>query len=455
MEITPATADFDSEITLLEEKITKLKKLRELDEQKQKELELLESKRKVLDFKKQLARPGTFVHDLYSTSSPKKDAIQRWAEEIERQYELETELGLTPIVTSVSGIASYIKTEMRRMGVDPSVYSYVHKILGFKYKFDKYNHNKNGENGGENDSLLDSSLNIDPEQENEPLISLIDDQIDFLKAYRQKLKTEHALSKLDIKERLQLEEIMLKMRATQILAYHVINARQSIPTAVQHLLIASITVRSNNFLAGEFVKEFKAFGANKVQQAHNVYKITFDAWCRTISAERKAKFVKVMSELAKLHYFIREETLHKIKKENIPDLKEDTLTSKQAMKFIHSHVPEILPIFEPTSRDDAIADGFTGAACPECGSFRVEKKYHTGRNDFYNFCHACQTWYEGKPISKCWHCHFPFYDEILRIIKKNATTHENGAIESKCPKCNGDITLPARKFEKLIPFSDD
>ena len=53
-------------------------------------------------------------------------------------------------------------------------------------------------------------------------------------------------------------------------------------------------------------------------------------------------------------------------------IKSLSLTPKQATKYKHGEVRELLPIYEPKSREDAILVGFYGIRCPRCRLWRVK-----------------------------------------------------------------------------------
>ncbi len=73
-------------------------------------------------------------------------------------------------------------------------------------------------------------------------------------------------------------------------------------------------------------------------------------------------------------------------------VKEITLTPKQATKYRHGEVRELLPIYDPKNRDEAILAGFYGQQCT-CGSWRV-KLDKEATDVFKLHCFACLSTFE-------------------------------------------------------------
>ena len=135
--------------------------------EKSPEQELDKLKNQELELKEQIKQPDSFLRNLYSSPAPKKDVIALWATNLERQYDLEKNLGYDTTVKSVGNISTYIKDQLRSMGVHKSTFSYVHEVLGYKYKNDKYDSSKQDENEGDAEHRLNSSnLIADFEKEN-------------------------------------------------------------------------------------------------------------------------------------------------------------------------------------------------------------------------------------------------------------------------------------------------
>lgn len=80
-----------------------------------------------------------------------------------------------------------------------------------------------------------------------------------------------------------------------------------------------------------------------------------------------------------------------------------SITSKQAGKILRGEIPRVLKLLEPKSRLDALASGFYGQVCSECGCWRTVYKYHSDGQasdddrtakpgGFDVFCLKCHWW---------------------------------------------------------------
>ncbi len=383
---------------------------------------------------------------MYKSKSPKRDLIVEFAKYLEFEFEKQTEQKLPTRVPSIGSISSFIKREMKRLGCDDSVTSYVHKVLGYKYKEDKYNSAKIDADKGENDSRLDSS---NFEQENEILILEIENQIDFLKLYRTKLRTSSCLSQLDVKQRLQLDETILNMQATRQFASEVIDDRQTVPFLAQNMLIASVVADTNNYGAGIYVANIKKFGANKSSDSANFFANTAKKAFTFLPKRLKPKLVKHFREITDLYKSIEIDFLKEDK---------DTMTSKQAMKIVLGFVNNMLKIHDPRDRDSALIQGYYGIQCPECGSRRCQEREHPDTHEDLIFCYSCESWLICKSTPMCWGCHLPLYDEIMEHAKKKMKVETNdndgsvveGVRVIECPKCEKQIRLPPKHLEKPV-----
>lgn len=73
-------------------------------------------------------------------------------------------------------------------------------------------------------------------------------------------------------------------------------------------------------------------------------------------------------------------------------VKRITLTPKQTTKYRHGEVRELLPIYDPKNRNEAILAGFYGQQC-KCKSWRV-KLDKEATDDFKLHCFACLATFE-------------------------------------------------------------
>lgn len=76
----------------------------------------------------------------------------------------------------------------------------------------------------------------------------------------------------------------------------------------------------------------------------------------------------------------------------LTQVKKISLTPKQATKYRHGEVMELLPIYDPKNREEAILAGFYGQQCA-CGSWRV-KLDKEATDDFKLHCFACLATFE-------------------------------------------------------------
>lgn len=105
------------------------------------------------------------------------------------------------------------------------------------------------------------------------------------------------------------------------------------------------------------------------------------------------------------------------------------LTQKQATKFQTGGKQSQLHLLNPTSRDFALYERYTGTRCSECMSFRVRPKSdHT--NDWE--CYDCNNIMPKQHIPKCSCCQIPLYKERIQHIIKTG----------KCANCKEKIELP-------------
>lgn len=426
--------------------------------QKTPEQELEELKNKELLLKEQIKQPDSILRDTYFSKSPKKNVISKWAENLEEQYDLEVKLNLTPSVKSVGAISSHIKDELRNLGVPSSTLSYVHMVLGYKYKNDHYDRYETEENDGDNDYRRDSSnlIAVNFEKDNQQIIQTINQQIDFLKNYRIKARSSRILSALTPAEVLQYEETNLRIQATISFASQVIDDRQSVPILAQLKLVMAIVAATNNSAAAMYITQIKLYGANKMAESQQFFEKTYDAAIKFLPKKIQQQFSKTLKDVVRLR-----KQLYKIeeKKKTTTSKFVDVMTSKQAMKIVYGVVKKVLPVFDHHSkrgiysRDAAILDNFYGVACPECGSYRVREK-EDADHEWVCFCYDCEWTFESKTIIKCWGCHMPFFEDILQIILETSTPVlgpkgiELPAKNSKCPRCENDLILPAKMFDK-------
>lgn len=423
------------------------------------ELEAL--KNNELWLKQQIQQPDNYLRTLYSTAAPKKDVIVLWADNLERQHELEIELHYDLTLESVGQISSYIKLELKHLGVHQSTLPYVHEVLGYKYKNEKYDSSKTDEDESEEKLRLDSSKPIaDFEKENASIIQTFEQQRDLLKHFIDKAKSSKIASELNSVQLLEYEEMNLRIQATQSFAFQVIDDRQSVPVLSQLKLVNCIVGSTNNSAAGMYISQVKQYGANKKQEGDEFFNKISAMIFSALPDKYRKLFLATTKSIKKLKS-IMQKIIEKQKIKQLP-LKnlDDVMTSKQAMKIVYGAVKNVLPVFDHTKvrghndRDAAIMDGYYGISCPECGSFRVREREHPDAHEWLCFCCKCEWWFEAKTVSKCWSCHMPLFEEILEIALQTATDVTNkkgqpiGVKETKCPRCEHVLVLPAKMFQR-------
>ena len=105
------------------------------------------------------------------------------------------------------------------------------------------------------------------------------------------------------------------------------------------------------------------------------------------------------------------------------------LTTKQAAKFAHGREPNILPVFEPKNRDEAIFALWYGLQCKKCKSWRVQEAKTGGKTLLE--CIDCGNKFTGRTITSCPKCFVLLYDKRLAQVKTG-----------KCPECKKPIEIP-------------
>ena len=441
--------DFD-----IEKQIAKLEQLGDKisDEQKL-ELEYLKSKRRTEDLKNNIKKNDSFLHDLYSTNSPKKDAIQRWAEELEFQFNYEKNIGKQTVVQSVGSISSHIKSEMRKLGVSESVYSYVHKVLMFKYKADDPNAGNGNENEVDTDSRQDSSLNTNHGLENESLVQILcNDQKIILEKRKKIYETFPVLSQMTADERLKNEAILLNIQASQLIELQSYDNRQKIPKFYQQFLFDAFMVQTNNEAASLYWTNVKLHAKKEEIASENLFAKSSKFALEFMPEEDKRLFIETMQNIANLRKKISKIISEKAEdKFVIPD--DDGLTSKQAMKFVNGFVPELIDLMNPKNRNEALVKGFYGIQCPNCGDWKVERKTNDAQ-EILCFCYNCDGWLEGKTYPMCNHCRLPFFEEYLKLMEIKAKETGPHHTVTECPRCGTEVTFDKKMMAKIVMRSD-
>jgi hypothetical protein len=291
----------------------------------------------------------------------------------------------------------------------------VYAALGSKFKSHTANPNSEEKElnalGNPNES---SSLNIEAEKENEAWITAINNQIDFLRSFRNKLSNSHFMSLLpdDIKK--QCKETLQNIETITNISNAIGDDRQSTPLEMQHLLASAFIIETNNFAAGIYISLIKDFGANRSKKARENLKKLADAGEKIIKDP-------------------------------------DTMTSKQAMKIILGHISKVAELYDPKNRNEALLCGYHGTQCSNtaCRSWRTYLDFDGP--ELSCRCYACYKTTERGIASKCLHCYLPFYDEVVQVMKQNAVEIAGAVVKTNCinPSCKAEVYLP---IKKLIPI---
>lgn len=341
-----------------------------------KEVKIKNLLNKIDRFEKDLVDPESSLTRIYSSIGPKKGLFIDWADSLEELHELGW------YKEPIGSISTHIKKRLKKLGYD-RIQNYVHEVLPNKYK-DAYYIHKDDEARMENPSD-NSSKDINCEQENAKSIEIYKKIRDVFSAKLSQLKSQHYESKLDKKE-LQHDYLILNNAINFFNEAH--DNRQSVPTITQHTLAITIATATMNYATGLFLTKLKKYGASKSK-----------------------KNLKLLDEL----------------------------TTKQAGKICRGQVKNVLALFNPRNRDQAIDCGFYGLQCPSCGSYRLEEKAHPDSGKWLLFCYNCNNWSEGKTITKCRFCYYPFYEDALKQIEE----------EEKCPNCQKPVFMPKSRIIKL------
>jgi hypothetical protein len=128
-------------------------------------------------------------------------------------------------------------------------------------------------------------------------------------------------------------------------------------------------------------------------------------------------------------------------------LETSSMSRKQKLRILKRQTRNVLPIFDPNTRDEALMCGFHGTQCPNCakknkkmaglGSWRTDLAPDgTGQC----ICHACDTTgFEAGIRPDCPQCHRPFYDSAIREMIKTAVDSDEDRILTRCIYCQEEV----------------
>ena len=374
--------------------------LEKIDAEKREEE--IQKYQKILDDFESLLKSKNKLIEMLATSSQKTHTVIVLADALEHLYTY----GKSEIQTDQ--IANYLVKKLDGF-VHPST---VWDNLPSRFKSHKNNPDNEEKTGTLGNPSENGSLNILPEKENAAWILTINNQIEFLRAFRTKLLNSHFVSVLDNEERKNFAETLHRVNTIIRIANKIFDDRQSVPVEFQHLLAAAFVESTDNFAAGIYISKVKDFGANR-------------------SKESRDKIKKLA------------EAGQKIEK------RPDTLTPKQAIKIELGLVRKVAELFDPKSRNEALFLGYYGVQCPnpECRSWRVKTELNGPKIGCH--CFSCEKNFDARTVSKCKKCYLPFYDEIIEVMKQKAVSIEDAAVKTSCPQCEEEVILPIQYLPVL------
>jgi len=305
------------------------------------ESEIIKIKQEIYSLENSLNNSGV----LSVFTETKKSAIVILAEKYERLYDL----GASDIPTNQ--IANYLVKKFEKLKIQIH-FSTIYDNLPSKYKTHQPNpsYEVDSEIPNENSSLL-----VNYEEENAPLIQVIEEFEDTLKKIKSKLKTIPFLKKKDSSGNYYLDQQEIKadikdLRFANKAVNQIFDDRVTMPVHLQHLALRIFLEESSKYAANVYVSKIKEFGSFK-------------------------------------------------KKENIENLK-NLMSFKQFRKLLTGKVKELQDLYIPKNKDEAQEKGCYGMQCKnmQCKSWRVyyEPKYPNGK--LICRCYQCGNMF--KPITE-------------------------------------------------------
>jgi len=220
--------------------------------------EIIQVQKEIEDIKSGLRQEGGWLRELYSSKSPKKDALIHWANCIEKLHELG--VYKEPLNT----ISSSIQKELRTMGLGEAVV-YVHEVLPFKYKDQSYNHSKQSdEREVEPHKYSSNSDNIQYIEANKLALQDVRKDIEILKQFEKKLEESDYISKLDLQE---FKEFLLAKEMGRQRLQDVLDGREKVMYSTQHIFFHYFSGANTDYIFANYVKHIKDFADFTSKQA--------------------------------------------------------------------------------------------------------------------------------------------------------------------------------------------
>lgn len=211
--------------------------------------------------KSELKNPGSVIHRLYASNTPKKDLILLWATKLEELSVVSPEIKTTEISTS-------IKRELKGMGLENAVW-YVNDVLPFKYKNADHSHTDRRDEPSENGSEdAENLLAADCKKANTNYISFLKRTIETFKTVIHQLERNIVLEP-QIPEK-EMEEYFIHWDHYLQRMNEVLDGRDKVLTSTQHLLIYHLAQTTLNNTFANYVLHVRELASLTSKQAGKI-----------------------------------------------------------------------------------------------------------------------------------------------------------------------------------------
>lgn len=226
-----------------------------------KNTQIKEVQNKIQWIKDNLNAPGSPIREIYSTKSPKRDLIVKWASYVEQ---LAT-LGVYK--KPLSSISTFITGELRAMGLTEAV-PYVSEVLPFKYKDPSRIHNAEGINTSpDQPDKISSKLKTRFKKENKNYIVFLKAAQNIIGKVIAKMEKENFCSLLEQDE---LEEFLLRGNQAVQQLKEALDGRTEVPYTRQHIFIFAFVHATMNHAYAHYIKDVKKYEKITPKQAGKI-----------------------------------------------------------------------------------------------------------------------------------------------------------------------------------------
>lgn len=210
--------------------------------------------------KSELKSPGSVIHRMYSSNSPKKDLILLWGQKLE-------ELGREPAT-----ISTEIRRDLKSLGMDSAV-SWAYEVLPFKYK------NK--------DMMLNTSddletRSVEPFEDSSKKKAQFCQKVnaDYIEHLLSTAKTlQHFAKQLSTNVELQnvipeeeMGEYFQRWDHTLERARQILDGRDKVLPSTQHILIYCLASSTLNYTYANYVKRVREMASLTAKQSGKILK---------------------------------------------------------------------------------------------------------------------------------------------------------------------------------------